>query len=67
MVSFKNIINISHEEFYYTAYIIQFRNSISFLLELCQRHITLCAPEVILQVDPNETTKHIQNLCFVFR
>lgn len=46
---------------------LQFGNSTSFLLELYPRHITLHAPEVILEVDPTERMKHIQNLCFVFR
>lgn len=45
---------------------LQFGNSISFLLELYQRHITLRAPEVVLEVDPTERMKHIQNLCLVF-
>lgn len=44
-----------------------FRNSASLLLELSQRHITLSAPEVILEVDPTDRMKRIQNLCSVLR
>lgn len=42
---------------------LQFRNSIYFLLELCQRHRIRYAPEVILlilEADPTERMEHIQ-------